>query len=207
MFDISLKLWIPNDYPYYQSESVFELEFLVHGEHQMLVLTTRQHDSAFTTIFFLLSSSYFEFVKLLRPICFEDHILWVSRWSYSETWYLRLYINQTFLDRMTVDKRGQLTFCHIRETTFDINQYLIDLKVQLKSWRDMYWRVWGTIHYQGCSRCGETFSCTDYGHCKYHPEPPRYDNETANTSFIGSYPCCHQKCLRFDPTHQNKVNF
>ena len=107
---------------------------------------------------------------------------------------------------MTIDKRGQLTFCHVRDTTFDVNQYLIDLKTQLKSWREVYWRVWGTVHYQMCSRCGETFSCTDYGHCKYHPEPPRYDNEMSSSSYIGTYPCCHQKCLRFDPTQQNKVS-
>ncbi|XP_060598955.1 SANT and BTB domain regulator of class switch recombination-like isoform X3 [Ruditapes philippinarum] len=106
--------------------------------------------------------------------------------------------------RMTIDKRGQLTFCHIRDPTFDVNQYLIDLKTQLKSWREVYWRMWGTVHYQMCSRCGETFSCTDYGHCKYHPEPPRYDNEMSSSSYVGTYPCCHQKCLRFDPTQQNK---
>ncbi|KAH3886002.1 SANT and BTB domain regulator of class switch recombination-like isoform X2 [Dreissena polymorpha] len=106
--------------------------------------------------------------------------------------------------RMTIDKRGQLTFCHVKDTTFDINQYLIDLKTQLKSWRDVYWRIWGTIHYQSCGRCGEMFSCMDYGHCKYHPEAPRFDNEAADTAFLGSYPCCHQKCLRFDPTQQNK---
>lgn len=106
--------------------------------------------------------------------------------------------------RVTVDKRGQLTYCHVRDTTFDVNQYLIDLKLQLKNWRDVYWRVWGMIHYQTCSRCRETFSCSDYGHCKYHPEPPRYENEMSDTSFVGIYPCCHQKCLRFDPTQQNK---
>ncbi|XP_052800650.1 SANT and BTB domain regulator of class switch recombination-like isoform X2 [Mya arenaria] len=106
--------------------------------------------------------------------------------------------------RMTIDKRGQLTFCHVRDTTFDVNAYLIDLKTQLKSWREVYWRVWGTIHYQTCSRCGEVFTCTDYGHCKYHPEAPRYDNEMSDTSFVGTYPCCHQKSLRFDPTQQNK---
>lgn len=106
--------------------------------------------------------------------------------------------------RMTVDKRGQLTFCHVRDTTFDINQYLIDLKTQLKTWREVYWRIWGTVHYQTCGRCGEVFPCTDYGHCKYHPEPPRYENDQSQNSFIGTYPCCHQKNLRFDPTNQNK---
>ncbi|WAR02026.1 K1841-like protein [Mya arenaria] len=112
--------------------------------------------------------------------------------------------NASTLFRMTIDKRGQLTFCHVRDTTFDVNAYLIDLKTQLKSWREVYWRVWGTIHYQTCSRCGEVFTCTDYGHCKYHPEAPRYDNEMSDTSFVGTYPCCHQKSLRFDPTQQNK---
>ncbi|KAL4223524.1 hypothetical protein ACF0H5_016995 [Mactra antiquata] len=106
--------------------------------------------------------------------------------------------------RMTVDKRGQLTFCHVRDTSFDVNQYLIDLKTQLKTWREVYWRVWGTVHYLTCGRCNESFSCTDYGHCKYHPEPPRFDNDMSDSSYVGTYPCCHQKCLRFDPTQQNK---
>ncbi|XP_052074715.1 SANT and BTB domain regulator of class switch recombination-like isoform X1 [Mytilus californianus] len=106
--------------------------------------------------------------------------------------------------RLTVDRRGTLTFCHIRDPSFDVNEYLLELKGQLKTWREVYWRVWGTINYLICTRCKEVFPCSDLGHCKYHPEPARYDNEGSLYSCIGTYPCCHQRVLRFDPTQQNK---
>ncbi|XP_064612610.1 SANT and BTB domain regulator of class switch recombination-like [Liolophura sinensis] len=108
--------------------------------------------------------------------------------------------------RMTVDMRGKLTYGHVRDTTFDINEYLLQQKAQLKSWRDVYWRLWGTINFLSCDRCGETFACSELGHCRYHPEPLRYENdpESIPSCIIGTYPCCHQKNLRFDPTQQNK---
>ena len=107
---------------------------------------------------------------------------------------------------MTIDKRGKLTFCHIRDSTFDVNDFLLELKGQLKSWREVYWRVWGLTNYLSCTRCGDYFQCAEFGHCKYHPEPPRYENDSGVYACIGTYPCCHQKSLRFDPTQQNKVS-
>ncbi|KAJ8312380.1 hypothetical protein KUTeg_009753 [Tegillarca granosa] len=106
--------------------------------------------------------------------------------------------------RITVDKRGKLMYCHIKDNSFDINDYLLELKTQLKNWREVYWRIWGLINYLTCTRCLETFPCTEFGHCKYHPEPPRYDNEGGLSQCIGTYPCCHQKTLRFDPVQQSK---
>ncbi|ESO96290.1 hypothetical protein LOTGIDRAFT_63818, partial [Lottia gigantea] len=107
--------------------------------------------------------------------------------------------------RMTIDKHGNLTYSHLRDTSFDVNEYLIDLKSQLKTWKDVYWRVWGTINTLPCSRCSEIFPLVEFGHCKYHPEAPRYDNSILEGgSCIGNYPCCHQNTLRFDPTQQNK---
>ncbi|XP_048752588.1 SANT and BTB domain regulator of class switch recombination-like isoform X3 [Ostrea edulis] len=106
--------------------------------------------------------------------------------------------------RLTIEKRGNLTFCHTRDQNFDANDYLLELKGQLKSWRDVYWRIWGMINFLTCTRCKEAFPCSDFGHCKYHAEPPRFDNETGIQSCIGTYPCCHLKTIRFDPTQQNK---
>lgn len=107
---------------------------------------------------------------------------------------------------MTIDRRGRLTYAHVVDQTFEVNDYLLEMKTQYKTWREVYWKIWGTVNYLTCSRCGELFQCCEFGHCKYHPEAPRYDNEGANCgAFIGVYPCCHQKALRFDPTQQNKV--
>ncbi|PVD33053.1 hypothetical protein C0Q70_08501 [Pomacea canaliculata] len=78
--------------------------------------------------------------------------------------------------RMTIDRWGRLTYSHVRDPTFDVNNYLLELKVQLKQWRDVYWRIWGTINVLTCSRCGDVFPVTEFGHCRYHPEPPQFDN-------------------------------
>ncbi|KAL8594510.1 hypothetical protein ACOMHN_024955 [Nucella lapillus] len=108
--------------------------------------------------------------------------------------------------RMTVDYHGRLSFSHVKDPTFDVNACLIELKSQLKTWRDVYWRIWGTVNSLPCSRCGEVFPLTEFGHCRYHPEAPRYDNNEPGSlmSCVGTYPCCHLRTLRFDSLLQNK---
>ncbi|GFR58686.1 hypothetical protein ElyMa_000037800 [Elysia marginata] len=102
--------------------------------------------------------------------------------------------------RMTIDRNGKMTYSHVRDPKFDVNDYILELKTQLKTWRDVYWRLWGTINSLTCSRCGEVFPLTEFGHCSYHPEMARYDNEPGSaTSCVGVHPCCHQSALRFDP--------
>ncbi|XP_070203875.1 SANT and BTB domain regulator of class switch recombination-like isoform X3 [Littorina saxatilis] len=108
--------------------------------------------------------------------------------------------------RMTVDYHGKLSFSHVKDSSFDVNTQLVELKTQVKTWRDVYWRVWGTVNSLHCSRCGETFPLTEFGHCRFHPEAPRYDNNDPGSllSSVGVYPCCHLKIVRFDPLVQNK---
>ena len=65
--------------------------------------------------------------------------------------------------RMNIDRKGNLIYYHVRDGSWDVNDYLCDLKAELKSWREVYWRLWGLINYLSCSRCGETFSCTELG--------------------------------------------
>jgi len=102
--------------------------------------------------------------------------------------------------RMTIDRCGQLTYSHVRDPTFDLNDYVLELKSQLKSWRDVYWRLWGTVNYMTCTRCLQVFPLVEFGHCSYHPEQARYDNEPGMSMCVGYYPCCNQRALRFDPT-------
>ena len=103
--------------------------------------------------------------------------------------------------RMSVDQHGNLCYSHIREPTWDVNEYLLELKSQLKSWQHVYWRLWGSINALSCARCGETFPCTQLGHCPYHTEQAQFDTG----ALVGSYTCCNQRTLRFDPTQTNKV--
>ena len=109
---------------------------------------------------------------------------------------------------MTINSKGQLTYSHVKDKSWDVNDYLIGLKSQLKTWRDVYWRVWGIINFLTCSRCGETFPCTELGHCKYHSEPVQFGAVLADGSSnaaVGTHGCCGQKVLRFDPTQPNLV--
>ncbi|XP_058134608.1 SANT and BTB domain regulator of class switch recombination isoform X3 [Dasypus novemcinctus] len=93
-----------------------------------------------------------------------------------------------------------------REKTWDVHEYLNSLFEELKSWRDVYWRLWGTVNWLTCSRCYQAFLCIEFSHCQYHSEAVVYPTaaDALNTVGTGIYPCCNQKVLRFDPTQLTK---
>lgn len=110
------------------------------------------------------------------------------------------------VSRMTIDARGGLSFRHVPDASFDVNDYVLDLKTQ-KSWGDVYWKLWGTVNYLACTRCGETFPCCELAWCRYHPEAPVYeDSSCSGKRAYGEYPCCGTRIARFDPTLLNKVS-
>ncbi|XP_072363891.1 SANT and BTB domain regulator of class switch recombination isoform X3 [Scyliorhinus torazame] len=92
-----------------------------------------------------------------------------------------------------------------RDKSWDVHEYINSLYEDLKSWQDVYWRLWGTINWLPCARCKKVFQCTDLSHCLYHPEQIMYlsINNQLPTPGIGFYPCCKQKVLRFDPLQTN----
>ncbi|XP_043552006.1 uncharacterized protein KIAA1841 isoform X5 [Chiloscyllium plagiosum] len=91
------------------------------------------------------------------------------------------------------------------DKSWDVHDYLNSLYEELKSWQDVYWRLWGTINWLPCTRCKKVFQCTELSHCQYHPEQVMYPsiNNQLTTPGIGYYPCCKQKVLRFDPLQTN----
>ncbi|KAF4016329.1 hypothetical protein G4228_007794 [Cervus hanglu yarkandensis] len=93
-----------------------------------------------------------------------------------------------------------------RDKTWDVHEYLNSLFEELKSWRDVYWRLWGTVNWLTCSRCYQTFLCIEFSHCQYHSETVIYPAAGSSLSTVGTgiYPCCNQKVLRFDPTQLTK---
>ncbi|XP_019328458.1 PREDICTED: uncharacterized protein KIAA1841 homolog [Aptenodytes forsteri] len=60
--------------------------------------------------------------------------------------------------KINIDQHGNIVYVHIRDKTWEVHEYLICLHEELKSWRDVYWRLWGTVNwltcvtvcYQGC---------------------------------------------------------
>ncbi|XP_074641668.1 SANT and BTB domain regulator of class switch recombination-like [Tubulanus polymorphus] len=106
--------------------------------------------------------------------------------------------------RMTIDCHGNLIYTHLRDTKWNVNDHLLEWMKELKTWRDLYWRLWGTVNYLSCSCCGEVFPCAELGHCKFHPNDPIFPSTGDKGPAIqGKYPCCGQKTLRFDPLKPN----
>ncbi|XP_030052043.1 SANT and BTB domain regulator of class switch recombination isoform X2 [Microcaecilia unicolor] len=108
--------------------------------------------------------------------------------------------------KINIDQHGNIVYFHIRDKLWDVHDYLCGLYEELKSWRDVYWRLWGTINWLTCSRCKQVFLCTELSHCQYHPEPALYLGSASAlaSSGTGIYPCCNQRVLRFDPTQLPK---
>ncbi|XP_035752861.1 uncharacterized protein KIAA1841 homolog isoform X1 [Egretta garzetta] len=104
--------------------------------------------------------------------------------------------------KINIDQHGNIVYVHIRDKTWEVHEYLIGLHEELKSWRDVYWRLWGTVNWLPCSRCNQSFLCTEFSHCQYHSQPVLYPGVASalGSTGAGIYPCCNQKVLRFDPT-------
>ncbi|XP_065831094.1 SANT and BTB domain regulator of class switch recombination-like isoform X2 [Oscarella lobularis] len=97
---------------------------------------------------------------------------------------------------LTVGRRGVLLYCHERNTSWDVNDYMVSLREEGMNWRQIYWRVWSLVNHLNCVCCGQTFSCGDYARCAYHPEESVFDDVSHPT--IGYYPCCGRQAVRFD---------
>nr|XP_032804472.1 uncharacterized protein KIAA1841 homolog isoform X1 [Petromyzon marinus]XP_032804473.1 uncharacterized protein KIAA1841 homolog isoform X1 [Petromyzon marinus] len=108
--------------------------------------------------------------------------------------------------QMLIDRHGEILYRHVRESGWDLYVYLSALHKELKSWRNVYWRLWGTVNYLTCSRCNQVFLCKDLSHCLYHTHPALYgdDWEAGAPTGLGIYPCCKQRTIRFDPLQRSK---
>eukprot|EP00112_Aurelia_sp_Birch-Aquarium-sp1_P020299 Seg52.3 transcript_id=Seg52.3/GoldUCD/mRNA.D3Y31 product="putative protein KIAA1841-like" protein_id=Seg52.3/GoldUCD/D3Y31 len=109
-------------------------------------------------------------------------------------------------DRTIIDGRGNLSYSHSRDSNWDVNDYLLLLKSNVKTWRNVYWRIWGSINYLYCTRCEELFACTDYGSCSFHPQKPTFtdDENSEKESVAGYYTCCKATAIKFNPLNKYK---
>ena len=68
-------------------------------------------------------------------------------------------------------------------------------------------RLWGAVNVLYCYRCGQHFSCSELGHCNYHPMNADFSNvDCSSTKIVGVYPCCQKKVLHFDPCSETSVS-
>lgn len=69
---------------------------------------------------------------------------------------------------------GSILSQHIRDPSWNINDYILKLYKNLKTWRKVYWRLWGNAHFLYCITCKRYFPTHQIGWCRYHPDTPQY---------------------------------
>ena len=102
--------------------------------------------------------------------------------------------------RIFIDFHGNVIAEHVPDRNWQANKFLMHLKEQSLSWKEIYWRLWGRLPFFHCITCGMTFIGSELSHCSYHPQEPKF-NAGSN---IGFYQCCQQKAVRFDTSIKKK---
>ncbi|KAL3271538.1 hypothetical protein HHI36_022015 [Cryptolaemus montrouzieri] len=100
---------------------------------------------------------------------------------------------------MRLQYDGTIISNHIRDATWNINEYIEKLYKQLKSWRKVYWRLWGNAHFLYCVTCKRFFPSNQLGWCLFHPDAPQFFTVDAQKAPlpVGRYPCCGDRAYRF----------
>lgn len=103
---------------------------------------------------------------------------------------------------MRLNRWGQLVSQHARDTNWNITNYVATLYKEMRSWRKVYWRLWGHCHFLYCSVCEMHFPTYQMMWCcQYHPDQPQFlgpitEGKIAGPS--GRYPCCGKVSYRFE---------
>ncbi|EDW69607.1 SANT and BTB domain regulator of class switch recombination [Drosophila virilis] len=100
-----------------------------------------------------------------------------------------------------LNRWGQLVSSHVRDTNWDLNVYVMQLFKELKSWRKVYWKLWGHCHYLYCCTCEAHFPAYQMTWCRYHTEPPNFlgpETEGRIAGPAGRYACCNQQAFRYE---------
>ena len=95
-----------------------------------------------------------------------------------------------------IDFHGNVIAEHVPDRNWELNKFLMYLKEQGLTWKEIYWRFWGRLPCFTCAGCGSMFVGSELGHCSYHLQEPRF----TSGSNIGCYQCCQQKAVRFNTT-------
>ncbi|KAM7358569.1 uncharacterized protein ACRADG_003498 isoform 1-T3 [Cochliomyia hominivorax] len=100
-----------------------------------------------------------------------------------------------------LNRWGQIVSHHVRDPSWDLNYYITQLFKELKSWRLVYWKLWGHAHYLYCCLCEMYFPVYQMSWCRYHPEAPSFLGPIAEgrtTGPAGRYACCGQQAFRYE---------
>jgi len=88
-----------------------------------------------------------------------------------------------------------------RDPNWNLNDYIRWLRQELKSWRHMYWRLWGDCHFLYCGACHNYFPVYQMQWCCHHPDAPQFftmEHQPTMTYPTGRFPCCGERAYRFE---------
>ncbi|KAK4296719.1 hypothetical protein Pmani_030797 [Petrolisthes manimaculis] len=98
----------------------------------------------------------------------------------------------------TITTTGYVYYTHTRDGNWSLTDHVKQLKVDLKTWRLVYWRLWGQVHFLPCSTCGTVFPGSEMKLCRTHPlDASACDMDTFLAS--NTHTCCGARALRFSP--------
>ena len=97
-----------------------------------------------------------------------------------------------------------------RNESWSLSGHLENLKMTLKTWRKVFWRLWGQVHFLDCSSCNLPFAAADFYQCQFHPEQCFYPPIVPTRGYcnpIGKFTCCQKTSFRFSLIpHHGEVN-
>ncbi|EDV39140.1 uncharacterized protein Dana_GF24648 [Drosophila ananassae] len=110
---------------------------------------------------------------------------------------MKSYVN-CLPSNIRLNRWGQLMSHHVRDSNWDLSAYIVQLFKELKSWRKVYWKLWGHCHYLYCCTCEAHFPVYQMHWCRFHPEAPNFLGPVGNAGPAGRYACCGQQAFRYE---------
>lgn len=99
--------------------------------------------------------------------------------------------------------QGALVPLHERSPSWNLSKYIDLMYEEFKSWKVVYWRLWGLCHFLTCRECKTLFPLTQSNWCPYHPEGIEYFPINSDTFYpIGTYKCCSEIAFKFNVLKQ-----
>eukprot|EP00899_Mesostigma_viride_P025371 jgi/Mesvir1/6018/Mv00763-RA.1 len=92
---------------------------------------------------------------------------------------------------VVIDRNGQPRARHVALPDWRPRAYLNALYARKRSWRGIYWHIWGTLLTFACALCGEVFRAKDLRKCRFHPQPAAFRFGCQE----GLHSCCQQRAL------------
>ena len=78
--------------------------------------------------------------------------------------------------KIFIDFHGSVIAQHVADRYWDMNRFIQFMRKENVTWKDIYWKVWGRIQTFNCNVCDWNFIASEYGHCSFHPQNPKFNH-------------------------------